>query len=240
MLFIKPRHSMSQPSGHQLPPVQQQPTYARQMGGDRSLAQSNFYPGSTRHSMKRQRDEFMSRVLKERVPSWYLLVHSLLLMMLGVALIALETVGLTNNIFTNRIYAGFWCGAVHVLLGSLSLLFVKVRTFTFYRILVALYSLLAVVGLIGLFLSIWLGTGDNKQQFTWLSYTIAGCDLVASLLAALFTGIIQCLIRSSMRKFNSINYSHPVKPQQQSFQQPMFQQQPQGISNPNYSAPIQI
>ncbi len=66
---------------------------------------------------------FMNFVTKKSVSKCYLAIHSLLLMAIGAALIGFQIYGMLANVFTNAIYAGYWCGGIFLLFGLLTILF---------------------------------------------------------------------------------------------------------------------
>ncbi len=62
--------------------------------------------------------EYMKHALKERFPSVYVAIHSILIILISLAAIALQIVLIVNNGAINFVGAGIWGGAVGLILAA--------------------------------------------------------------------------------------------------------------------------
>ena len=77
--------------------------------------QQNF---EYRRKMNALNREYMKQALKERFPSVYVAIHSIVMILISLAAIALQIVLIVQNGAINYVGAGLWGGAVGLILAS--------------------------------------------------------------------------------------------------------------------------
>ena len=119
-----------------------------------------------RQQMLVQQREFINRRLKENFPTKYVLLHSVSLILIGLAAIGLQIALIVLRSTNYYVGQGIWAGLVCILLAGLSLLLIKKRTYGYFiaSIICTSFGLMVIFG--GLIIANIIGINSFSCSFS--------------------------------------------------------------------------